>query len=98
MSVFVTLGYSQLLATFLCSLLGDVENSIFNYDQSHPACYSSILVHSCPANLDMTKIINRKIKSAFACYMFSTAAAEQKKNQHQTEEVTFTDSPVPEED
>lgn len=78
MSVFVTLGYSQLLATFLCSLLGDVENSRFNYVQSRPVCYSSVLVHSCPANFDMTKIIHREIKSAFACNMFSAAAAEQK--------------------
>lgn len=78
MSVLVTLGYSQLWATFLCSVLDDVENSRFNYVQSHPVCYSSILAHSCPANLDITKIIHREIKSAFACNMFNTAVAEQK--------------------
>lgn len=77
MSVFVTLGYSQLLATFFSSLLADVENSIFNYVQSLPVCYSSVLVHSCAANLDMTKIILREIKSAFACHTFGAAAAEQ---------------------
>lgn len=65
------------MATFFCSLLADVENSIFNYVQSLPVCYSSVLVHSCPANLDMTKIILREIKSAFACNTFSAAAAEQ---------------------
>lgn len=78
MSVLVSLGYSQLLATFLCSLLGDVENSRCNYVQSCPVWYSSVLVHSCPANLDMTKIIHREIKSAFACNVLSAAAAEQK--------------------
>lgn len=71
-------NFGQLLATFLCSPLGDVENSRFNYVQSHPVCYSSVLVHSCLANLDMTKIIHREIKSAFACNMFSAAAVEQK--------------------
>ena len=78
MSVFVTLGYSQVLTTFLHSPLGDAENSKFIYVQSHPVRYSSVLVHSRPANLGMTKIIHRQIRSAFAWNMLSTATAEQK--------------------